>query len=40
MMNTDKHAYLIIAHNEPKVLETLLNCIDDRRNDVYLHIDK
>lgn len=39
-MINDKHAYLIIAHNEPKVLATLFKCIDDRRNDVYLHIDK
>lgn len=35
-----KHAYLIIAHNEPFVLQTLLSLIDDRNNDVFLHIDK
>lgn len=34
-----KHAYLIIAHNEWFVLNTLLSMIDDERNDVYLHID-
>lgn len=34
-----KHAYLIIAHNEWIVLNTLLSMIDDERNDVYLHID-
>lgn len=34
-----KHAYLIIAHNEWVVLNTLLSMIDDERNDVYLHID-
>lgn len=36
----DRHAYLIIAHNEPKVLETLLKLLDIEWNDVYLHIDK
>ena len=35
-----KHAYLIMAHNEPYILERLLKLIDDRRNDIYLHIDK
>ncbi len=35
-----KHAYLIMAHNQWELLKTLLNCIDDSRNDIYLHIDK
>lgn len=35
-----KHAYLIMAHNEPYVLEKLLKLLDDMRNDIYLHIDK
>lgn len=35
-----KHAYLIIAHSDPQILTVLLNCIDDKRNDIYLHIDK
>lgn len=35
-----KHAYLIIAHNEPEVLRVLLSALDDSRNDVYLHIDR
>lgn len=35
-----KHAYLIIAHNEPEVLMSLLAAIDDRRNDIYVHIDR
>lgn len=34
-----KHAYLIIAHNEPVVLRTLLEALDDVRNDIFLHID-
>lgn len=35
-----KHAYLIMAHNEPYVLERLLGLIDDERNDIFIHIDK
>lgn len=35
-----KHAYLIIAHNEFEVLQTLLTAIDDSRNDIYVHIDR
>lgn len=35
-----KHAYLIMAHNEPYILEKLLKLIDDERNDIYVHIDK
>ena len=35
----NKHAFLIIAHNEPKVLRLLLTMLDDERNDIYLHID-
>lgn len=36
----NKHAYLVIAHNEFYILERLLKLIDDKRNDIYLHIDK
>lgn len=35
-----KHAYLIIAHNNWKILERLLILLDDQRNDIYLHIDR
>ena len=35
-----KHAYLIIAHNEPAILQLLLASLDDERNDIYLHIDR
>lgn len=38
-MNVRKHAYLIIAHNEPNILQTLVNLIDDERNDIFIHID-
>lgn len=34
------HAYLIIAHNEFKVLRLLVSALDDERNDIYVHIDK
>ena len=35
-----KHAYLILAHHEFTLLQTLIACLDDRRNDIYVHIDK
>lgn len=35
-----KHAYCIIAHNEPIILQKLIEAIDDDRNDIYLLIDK
>lgn len=34
-----RHAYLILAHNEWDLLRTLLSCIDDERNDIFVHID-
>ena len=35
-----KHAYLILAHNEFGLLQTLVDCLDDARNDIFVHIDK
>ena len=35
-----KHAYLIIAHNNFDVLKHLLMALDDKRNDIYIHLDK
>lgn len=35
-----KHAYLIIAHNDFYILEKLLLLLDDKNNDIYIHIDK
>ena len=35
----NKHAYLIIAHNNFILLEKLLLLLDDERNDLYLHVD-
>lgn len=34
-----KHAYLIMAHGNWKILEKLLILLDDERNDIYLHIN-
>lgn len=36
----NKHAYLIIAHNKFNMLITLIEQLDDVRNDIYIHIDK
>lgn len=35
-----KHACLILAHNEFGLLQTLIGCLDDPRNDIYVHIDR
>ena len=40
MNSTQKHAYLIIAHNKFDQLQILLDLLDDPRNDIYLHVDK
>ena len=37
---SDRHAYLILCHNNFNVLCKLLSAIDDERNDIYIHIDK
>ena len=36
----EKHAYLIIAHNQPELLKKLVELLDDERNDIYIHADK
>lgn len=35
-----RHAYCIIAHNDPYCLQTLVNLIDDERNDIFIIPDK
>jgi len=35
-----KHAYLIIAHEQPLMLQRLIGELDDERNDIYVHIDR
>ena len=37
---TDRHAYLIMCHTNYDQLSILLDLLDDKRNDIYLHIDK
>ena len=34
-----RHAYLIIAHNEPEILRLLIKSIDDSINNISLHIN-
>ena len=34
-----KHAYCIIAHNEPTILKRLVDQLDDYRNDIYILVD-
>ena len=40
MKEIDKHAYLIMCHNNFNHLCKLLTELDDIRNDIYIHIDK
>ena len=40
MTDRQKHAYLIICHNNFEILEMLIKAIDHKRNDIYIHIDK
>lgn len=35
-----RHAYLIMAHHRPDLLQLLINALDDTRNDLFIHIDK
>lgn len=36
----EKHAYLIMAHKNEQQLLNLVQLLDDKRNDIYLHLDK
>ena len=35
-----KHAYLIMAHHEFEVLGKLIQAIDDKRNDIFIHFEQ
>lgn len=35
----NKHAYLIMAHNNIEQLIRLVSVLDDERNDIYIHLD-
>ena len=37
---SNRHAYLIMAHNHFDLLKKLLLLLDDNKNDIYIHIDK
>lgn len=37
---TNKHAYMIMAHNDFAILTEILKELDHERNDIFLHIDK
>ena len=36
----DRHAFLIMAHNNKEQLLELLRQLDHTRNDIYIHIDR
>lgn len=36
----EKHAYMIMSHHRPDLLQSLINALDDVRNDIIIHIDK
>lgn len=36
----DKHAYLILAHNEYESLQKLIEALDSFENDIYVHLDR
>lgn len=36
----EKHAYLIIAHNQFNILKRLLRALDYKENDIFIHIDE
>lgn len=38
-MTLNRHAYLILVHNQPRLLQVLIDMIDDSRNDIYIHVD-
>ena len=35
-----RHAFLIIAHNNPEILYAQLEILDSENNDFYYHLDK
>lgn len=40
MKQTNKHAFLILAHTQPKLLKRLLKRLDHKNVDIFLHLDK
>ncbi len=39
-MNNTKDAYLILAHKMDYTFDTLIELLDDEKNDIYIHMDK
>lgn len=39
IVKNGRHAYLIMAHHRPDLLKRLISALDDKRNDIFLHID-
>lgn len=39
-MNNNKDAYLILAHKTDYTFNTLIELLDDEKNDIYIHMDK
>ncbi len=39
MERLSKHAYLIIAHKSDLIFNTLLKMLDDKRNNIFIHLD-
>lgn len=35
-----KHAYLVLAHQDFRMLDRLVSLLDDERNDIYIHVDR
>ena len=40
LRNISRHAYLVIAHHDWRLLSKLLRCLDDSRNAIFIHVDK
>lgn len=38
--NGKRHAYLIMAYHQWELLEKLVGLLDDKRNDIFIHVDK
>ena len=36
----NKHAYLIMAHNNFEILKKIIVLLDNEKNDIFIHIDK
>ena len=37
--NSGRHAYIMMVHNEWRILRLILDLLDDERNDFFIHVD-